>query len=168
MKTVLKGLAVVCPALLIAACQFPGFEPPRQTATLSPPAVPRPQPEERGIWIVGAPAMQGPVQTASARFGGGPDTRPRLAADGTNAGFRQFCAGVGLDHPDIVASDRPVRAEELRRCAAKGITLTEYRLGTKQILYVKDAHMVAIPGVRDFVGSLGVAGQPVATPTTPS
>lgn len=168
MKRLLKGLSVLVPALMISACQFPGFEPPRQTATLPPPAAPRPPPEERGIWIVGAAAMRGPVQTASTRFGGGPDTRPRLVADGVVPGFRQFCTGVGLDHPDMVASDRPIRAEEVRRCAAKGIGLLEYRLGAKQFLYVKEAHMMAVPGVREFAGSLGVSGQPVAPPPTQS
>lgn len=153
-------------ATLIAGCQFPGFDKPRQTASLAPPAPVRPPPEERGIWIVGSAALRGPVQSASAKFGGGPDTRPRLVAEGTTAGFRAFCAGVGLEHPDMVASDRPVTPAEINRCRAKGITLTEYALGPKQLVYVKDAHMGAVPGVRDFVGSWGVTGKPVSDPTT--
>lgn len=156
-------------ATLIAGCQFPGFEGPRQTAALTPPPAPvRPAPEERGIWMVGSAALRAPVRTASAKFGGGPDTRPRLVAEGTAAGFRSFCAGVGLEHPDMVASDRPITAAEIKRCRAKGITMSEYGLAPKQFVYVKDAHMGAVPGVRDFVGSWGVSGKPVGDPTAAS
>ncbi len=161
-------LACALAAVLTTGCQFPGFDGSRQTASLTPPAPVRPPPEERGIWIVGSAALRGPVQTASAKFGGGPDTRPRLVAEGTSAGFRAFCAGVGLEHPDMVASDRPVTPAEIKRCRAKGITLTEYVLGPKQFVYVKDAHMGAVPGVRDFVGSWGVTGKPVDEATTAS
>ncbi|AWK86276.1 hypothetical protein DEW08_08485 [Azospirillum thermophilum] len=167
MTTTGKVAGALLSLLLVAGCQFPGTQPPPQQAALTPP--PPPPPEERGIWIVGSPALTGTVQSAAAKFGGGPDTRPRLAAQGTAAGFRSFCAGVGIEHPDMVASDRPIRPEEAKRCRDKGITLTEYRLGAKQILYVKDSHMAAVPGVRDFTASLGVAGKPVsASPTTGS
>ena len=158
-----KGAAVLAAALVLAGCQFPGFEPPRQTAALpAPPSIPKPPPEERGIWIVGSPAVEGPIRTASDRFGGTPDTRPRLVAEGTGPGFRTFCGGVGLEHPDMVVSDRPVRPEEIKRCRARGITMTEYELGPRQYVYVKDAHMAAIPGVRDFTESWGVTGKPVS------
>lgn len=162
-KPFILACALAASALL-AGCQFPGAEGPRQTASLTPPPAPRPPPEERGIWIVGSPALRGPVQSASAKFGGGPDTRPRLVAEGTAPGFRAFCAGVGLEHPDMVASDRPITAAEIKRCRAKGITLSEYALGAKRFLYVKDAHMGSVPGVRDFVGSWGVPGKPVSDP----
>ncbi|WP_448204549.1 substrate-binding domain-containing protein [Azospirillum sp. sgz302134] len=163
MKRVAKGMVVLATAAVLAGCQFPGFQQPSrtQTATLPVPSVPKPPPEERGIWIVGSPAMEGSVRSASDRFGGTPDTKPRLVAEGTNSGFRSFCAGVGLEHPDMVVSDRRVRPEELKRCQAKGITMTEYELGARQYVYVKDANMMTIPGVRDFADSLGVPGKPL-------
>nr|WP_246499820.1 hypothetical protein [Azospirillum soli] len=156
-------VALFALAVALAGCQFPGFEPPRRTAAgLPPPSLPKPPPEERGIWIVGSPSGEGPIRTASERFGGSADTKPRLVAEGTGPGFRTFCAGVGLEHPDMVVSDRPVRPEEVKRCRAKGITMTEYQLGPKQYVYVKDAHMATIPGVRDFTESWGVTGKPVS------
>lgn len=162
LRVVTKGMAVLAAAAVLAGCQFPGFQqPPRQTATLPAPSVPKPPPEERGIWIVGSPAMRGPIGTAADRFGGTPDTKPRLVAEGTNSGFRAFCAGVGLETPDMVVSDRPIKADELKRCQAKGVTLTEYELGPKQYVYVKDANLMTIPGVRDFTQSWGVPGKPV-------
>ncbi len=156
-----RGAAALAVALLAAGCQFPGLvEPPRRTTAA--PAVPTPPPEERGIWIVGSPAVEARIRSASAGFAGAAETRPRLVAEGAGPGFRAFCAGVGLEHPDMVVSDRPVRTEEVRRCRARGITMTEYLLGPRQYVYVKDAHMATIPGVRDFTQSWGVAGKPVA------
>lgn len=154
---------------LLAGCQMPGSMPPQQqTAALPPPAVPKPPPEARGIWIVGSPALRGTVDQAAAKYDGGPDTKPHLDARGTAAGFRAFCAGVGLDHPDMVASDRPISAAEYKRCRAAGITLTEYDFGPKRFVYVKDSHMMAVPGVNDFVTSWSQTGKPVSAPTAGS
>ncbi|BAI70991.1 hypothetical protein AZL_003530 [Azospirillum sp. B510] len=156
-------------AVLLAGCQMPGFAPPpQQTAALPPPAVPKPPPEARGIWIVGSPALRGTIDQAAAGYAGGPDTKPRLDARGTAAGFRAFCAGVGLDHPDMVAADRPITAAEFQRCRAAGITLTEYGFGPKRFVYVKDSHRMAVPGVNDFVTSWGQGGKPVSVPATGS
>jgi phosphate transport system substrate-binding protein len=156
-------------AALLAGCQMPGSMPPQQqTAALPPPAVPKPPPEARGIWIVGSPALRGTVDQAAAKYNGGPDTKPHLDARGTAAGFRAFCAGVGLDHPDMVASDRPISAAEYKRCRAAGITLTEYDFGPKRFVYVKDSHMMAVPGVNDFVTSWSQTGKPVSAPTAGS
>lgn len=156
-------------AALLAGCQLPGtMPPPQQTAALPPPAVPKPPPEARGIWIVGSPVLRGTVDQAAAKYNGGPDTKPHLDARGTAAGFRAFCAGVGLDHPDMVASDRPISAAEYKRCRAAGITLTEYDFGPKRYVYVKDSHMMAVPGVNDFVTSWSQTGKPVSAPTAGS
>jgi phosphate transport system substrate-binding protein len=156
-------------AALLAGCQMPGsMPPPQQTAALPPPAVPKPPPEARGIWIVGSPALRGTVDQAAAKYNGGPDTKPHLDARGTAAGFRAFCAGVGLDHPDMVASDRPISAAEYKRCRSAGITLTEYDFGPKRFVYVKDSHMMAVPGVNDFVTSWSQTGKPVSAPTAGS
>lgn len=170
MKPAMIVLAAALPAILLGGCQgMPGFEGLYQPAALPPPAPPpAPPPEERGIWIVGSPAGEESIRAASARFGGTPDTRPRLVADGTGPGFRRFCNGVGLEHPDMVVADRAIRPDELRRCTAKGITMTEYELGPKQRVYVKDSHMATIPGVRDFVESWTVPGKPLRNPAQAS
>ncbi len=156
-------------AALLAGCQMPGLmPPPTQTAALPPPALPKPPPETRGIWIVGSSALRGSIEQAAAKFDGGPDSKPHLDARGTAAGFRAFCAGVGLDHPDMVASDRPISAAEYQRCRSGGITLTEYGFGPKRFVYVKDSHMMAVPGVSEFVDSWGRRGKPVSAPTAGS
>ncbi|KAA0592203.1 phosphate transport system substrate-binding protein [Azospirillum lipoferum] len=169
-RVALKRLVLAfAAAALLAGCQMPGLTPPpQQTAALPPPAAPKPPPEARGIWIVGSPALRGTIDQATARYSGGPDTKPHLDARGTAAGFRAFCGGVGLDHPDMVASDRPIGAAEYQRCRAASITLTQYDFGPKRFVYVKDSHMMAVPGVNDFVASWGQTGKPVSAPTAGS
>lgn len=153
-------------ATALAGCQFPGFAPLRQAA-LPPPQRTGP-PEARGIWIVGTQAVEPRIRAVAARYEATPDTKPNVMAEGTAAGFRAACAGTGVEHPDMVLSDRAIRADEAKRCVGKGIALTEYALGPKQYVYVKDSHMLAIPGVRDFVESWDMPGKPVAAPTRPS
>ncbi|HEY0834098.1 MAG TPA: hypothetical protein VGE72_09350, partial [Azospirillum sp.] len=103
---------------------------------------------------------------AAAGYEGTRDTSPRVAAAGTAPGLRALCAGTGVESPDMALSDRPIRPEEARRCKSRGITLTEHELGPRQYVYVKDSHMAAIPGVRDFVQSWGIPGKPVTAPTS--
>ncbi|WP_448188095.1 substrate-binding domain-containing protein [Azospirillum sp. sgz301742] len=155
-------------ATVLAGCQFPGFEQPRQAALPLPPPKRAEPPEARGIWIVGAPAVEPRIRAAAAKYEATPDTKPHVVAEGTAPGFRTLCAGTGVEHPDMVLADRAIRADEIKRCAAKGITLTEYTLGPKQYVYVKDSHMMAIPGVRNFVESWDMQGKPVTVATQPS
>lgn len=168
MKFRMGHFAAVVAATALAGCQFPGFEPPRQAALPLPPPKRAGPPEARGIWIVGAPAVEPRIRAVAARYEPTPDTKPHLVTEGTAAGFRTLCAGTGIEHPDMVLSDRTIRAEEFKRCSAKGIALTEYALGPKQYVYVKDSHMAAVPGVRGFVESWDMQGKPVAVATQPS
>lgn len=165
-----RPLSAACAALvaagLLAGCQGPLFGGLGQTAALPPPPPKRVEPEERGIWIVGSGAVEPRLRSVAAGYEGTRDTRPRVAAEGTVAGLRVLCAGTGVESPDMALSDRRIRAGEIRRCKARGIPLSEYELGPNQYVYVKDAHMAAIPGVREFVQSWGVTGKPVAEPTS--
>lgn len=154
-------------AALLAGCQLPPLGGAQRTASLPPPLPKREEPPEaRGIWIVGSGAVEPRMRAVSSGYVPTPDTRPRVAPEGTAAGLRALCAGSGVEYPDMALADRPIRADELKRCSTRGITLSEYALGPRQYAYVKDAHMIAIPGVRDFVESWGVQGTPVTAPTS--
>lgn len=161
MKFRMGHFAAVVVATALAGCQFPGFATSQQAALPPPPKRTEP-PAARGIWLVGAQAVEPRVRAVSAGYAATPDTRPNLTAEGTAAGLRALCGGTGVEHPDMALSDRAIRADEARRCTARGIALTEYALGPKQFVYVKDSHMVAIPGVRDFVQSWNMQGKPVS------
>jgi phosphate transport system substrate-binding protein len=75
------------------------------------------------IRIVGSSTVY-PFTTAVAeRFGrtSGGNT-PVVESTGTGGGFKLFCAGVGVGHPDITNASRAIKESELADCAANGVT----------------------------------------------
>ena len=45
---------------------------------------------------------------------------PKVESTGSGGGIKLFCGGVGVQHPDIVNSSRPIKPAELDSCAANG------------------------------------------------
>ncbi|MBX6321931.1 MAG: PstS family phosphate ABC transporter substrate-binding protein [Rhodospirillaceae bacterium] len=55
---------------------------------------------------------------------------PVVESTGTGGGFKLFCAGVGVDHPDIADASRAIKDSEKKDCARNGVTaITEVRIG---------------------------------------
>ncbi len=53
-----------------------------------------------------------------------------MESTGSGGGFKLFCAGVGVDHPDFTNASRRVKASELEMCAENGVTdVIEVKLG---------------------------------------
>ncbi|WP_370177925.1 substrate-binding domain-containing protein [Alteriqipengyuania sp.] len=56
---------------------------------------------------------------------------------GTGEGIERFCAGVGLDTPDIVNASRRMTREEYATCAANGVSdIAEIQLGLDGIVFI--------------------------------
>ena len=63
---------------------------------------------------------------------------PFLEVTGTGVGVGLFCAGVGYEHPDMVATSRPMTEAERRACTARGVSdLTEIEIGRDAVALVK-------------------------------
>ncbi|MEO5335592.1 MAG: substrate-binding domain-containing protein [Magnetospirillum sp. WYHS-4] len=61
---------------------------------------------------------------------GSPFRAPVVESTGTGGGFKIFCAGVGLNTPDIVTASRPILPAEAGACRANGVSaLAEVALG---------------------------------------
>lgn len=90
------------------------------------------------VRIVGAPAVLAltqPVTEEFARHTGNPV--PALEVTGNGIGFRLFCAGVGFEHPDLMAASRPMTEAERQACAANGASdLTEIELGRDALVLI--------------------------------
>ena len=55
---------------------------------------------------------------------------PIIESTGTGGGMKLFCAGVGVDHPDITNASRRIKQTEVDQCAANGVTaITEVKIG---------------------------------------
>jgi len=83
------------------------------------------------IYIVGSSTVYPFTTVAAERFGKTTKFRtPKVESTGSGGGFKLFCAGVGVDHPDFTNASRRVKASELEMCAENGVTdVIEVKLG---------------------------------------
>lgn len=86
--------------------------------------------------IVGAPVIGHFSKVVSERFARWTDfPSPRVQITGNGGGFVRFCAGIGEQHPDIVAASRPISDAEVAECKKNGIrSITEVRVGYEAIV----------------------------------
>jgi phosphate transport system substrate-binding protein len=55
---------------------------------------------------------------------------PKIESTGSGGGLKLFCAGVGVEHPDITNASRRIKASEVERCAGNGIDeIVEVKVG---------------------------------------
>lgn len=82
------------------------------------------------IRIVGSSTVF-PFSTSVAEtFGKTTDYKtPVVESTGSGGGLKLFCAGVGVDHPDITNASRRIKAKEIKLCAENGVEATEVKIG---------------------------------------
>ncbi|MFM9842086.1 MAG: PstS family phosphate ABC transporter substrate-binding protein [Dongiaceae bacterium] len=83
------------------------------------------------IRIVGSSTVF-PFSTAVAeQFGkAGSFKTPVVESTGTGGGIKLFCAGVGVEHPDITNASRKIKDSEIESCSKNGVTeITEVKIG---------------------------------------
>ncbi|AUB80501.1 substrate-binding domain-containing protein [Candidatus Thiodictyon syntrophicum] len=82
------------------------------------------------INIVGSSTVF-PFSTAVAEnFGRGGFKTPKVESTGTGGGIKLFCAGSGVDTPDIANASRAMKASEFEVCVGNGVKeITEVRIG---------------------------------------
>jgi len=54
---------------------------------------------------------------------------PVVESTGSGGGLKLFCAGIGLEHPDVTNASRRIKGKEFKKCQANGIDLTEIVVG---------------------------------------
>ena len=54
---------------------------------------------------------------------------PKIESTGSGGGMKLFCAGLGVNHPDITNSSRRIKKSELEKCSKAGIELVEIKVG---------------------------------------
>jgi len=55
---------------------------------------------------------------------------PKIESTGSGGGFKLFCAGVGVEHPDITNASRAIKSSEQKKCADNGVTeIVEVKIG---------------------------------------
>ena len=60
---------------------------------------------------------------------------PVIESTGSGGGMKLFCAGIGLEHPDVTNASRAIKQSEADKCAAAGVTPIEYLIGYDGITF---------------------------------
>ena len=83
------------------------------------------------IRIVGSSTVFPFAAAVAEEFGKTTDNKtPVVESTGSGGGLKLFCAGVGVDYPDVTNSSRRIKTSEVERCAENGVTdITEVKIG---------------------------------------
>ncbi|MFO7642250.1 MAG: PstS family phosphate ABC transporter substrate-binding protein [Candidatus Competibacteraceae bacterium] len=74
------------------------------------------------INIVGSSTVYPFATTVAEQFGKTTKFKsPKIESTGSGGGIKLFCAGVGVQHPDITNSSRRIKKSEVESCAANGV-----------------------------------------------
>ena len=83
------------------------------------------------IRIVGSSTVYPFATKVAEQFGRTTDFKtPVIESTGSGGGFKLFCAGVGVNHPDITNASRAIKSSEVEMCEANGVKeITEVKIG---------------------------------------
>ncbi len=83
------------------------------------------------IQIVGSSTVYPFSTVVAERFGKGTGFKtPKVESTGSGGGIKLFCAGVGVDFPDITNSSRAIKSSEIGDCASHGVKdIVEVKIG---------------------------------------
>ena len=83
------------------------------------------------VSIVGSSTVYPFATVVAEQFG--KSTRfqtPKIESTGSGGGLKLFCAGVGVNHPDVANSSRRIKQSEVDRCNENGVTeVIEVKVG---------------------------------------
>jgi phosphate transport system substrate-binding protein len=120
------------------------------------------------ISIVGSSTVYPFATVVAERFGRrNPAFKtPKIESTGSGGGIKAFCAGVGVQHPDIANASRRITASEVADCASNGVTgIVEVKIGYDGIvianandsphyeLALRDLYLALAKNVPDPAGS---------------
>ena len=95
------------------------------------------------ISIVGSSTVYPFSTVVAEQFGkSGQFKTPKVESTGTGGGFKLFCGGVGVQHPDITNASRAIKSSEKEDCAKNGVKdIVEVKVGFDGIVlaHSKDA-----------------------------
>ncbi len=83
------------------------------------------------IRIVGSTAVYPFATVVAETFGKTTDHKtPVIESTGSGSGLKLFCAGKGVDTPDITNASRAIKQSEIETCAKNGVeSITEVKIG---------------------------------------
>lgn len=82
------------------------------------------------ISIVGSSTVYPFASAVAESFGENSDfNTPVIESTGSGGGMKLFCAGTGLNTPDVTNASRQMKSSEADTCAANGVDFVEFMVG---------------------------------------
>jgi phosphate transport system substrate-binding protein len=83
------------------------------------------------IFVVGSSTVYPFATVVAENFGRSTAFKtPKIESTGSGGGLKLFCAGVGVEHPDIANASRRIKASEVQSCATNGVKdIVEVKIG---------------------------------------
>jgi len=83
------------------------------------------------ISIVGSSTVYPFATVVAEQFGKTSSFKtPKIESTGSGGGLKLFCAGIGVEYPDITNASRRIKTSEIEKCAANGIKdIVEVKIG---------------------------------------
>jgi phosphate transport system substrate-binding protein len=83
------------------------------------------------ISIVGSSTVYPFATVVAEQFGKSTNFKtPTIESTGSGGGLKLFCAGVGVEHPDITNASRRIKQSEYERCVTNGVKeIVEVKIG---------------------------------------
>jgi phosphate transport system substrate-binding protein len=83
------------------------------------------------ISIVGSSTVYPFATVVAEQFGKTSNFKtPKIESTGSGGGLKLFCAGVGVNHPDITNASRRIKKSEVEKCEANGVKeIVEVKIG---------------------------------------
>lgn len=93
------------------------------------------------ISIVGSSTVYPFAAVVAERFGKVTDFKtPKIESTGSGGGLKLFCAGVGVEHPDITNASRRIKSSEVALCDGNGVKeIVEVKIGYDGIAVANSA-----------------------------
>ncbi|MBW2518127.1 MAG: PstS family phosphate ABC transporter substrate-binding protein [Deltaproteobacteria bacterium] len=83
------------------------------------------------ISVVGSSTVYPFATVVAEQFGKSTSFKtPKIESTGSGGGLKLFCAGVGVEHPDITNASRRIKQSEFERCQQNGVNeIIEVKIG---------------------------------------
>jgi phosphate transport system substrate-binding protein len=89
-------------------------------------------------WAVGSSTVYHFAAAVAEEVAKGGVTAPKVEQNGTGAGIKLFCAGIGSQHPDIANASRRMKKSEYEECAKNGVDkIVEIQVGIDGIAFAE-------------------------------
>ena len=89
------------------------------------------------ISIVGSSTVYPFATVVAEQFGKTTNFKtPKIESTGSGGGLKLFCAGVGIEHPDVTNASRRIKTSEVKKCAGNGVNdILEVKIGYDGIVF---------------------------------